>query len=81
MCYCCVAEGHLSIECPEQHTRDKKDWFVKKAISAHQHEASDNGAQNTNNGNGNNTNANGNGNNDSRSVQWNNPVGMQNFQT
>ena len=81
-CYCCGKEGHLSPDCPKQHTIDKKDWFMKRAINAHQQEGNGNqGANTTNENSGNNNNNSGSNDGNSRSVQWNNPVSTQSFQT
>ena len=82
MCHCCGEEGHLSTECPKQHTTPKKDWFVKKAINAHQQDDTGNqDSNNTNNASGNNNNNQDNDNNNICSVRWNNLVSSQSFQT
>ena len=78
MCHCCGAEGHLSLDCPKQFTIDQKDWFVKKAINAHQQE--EGGTQTTNDTNNDDT-SNNDTQNDSGSVQWNNPISTQSTQT
>ena len=72
-CHNCGKKGHLSPDCPKHFTMDKKDWFVKKAINAHQQ-----GEGNEKSGsNGSSDDAN----NNSGSVRWNSPVSAQSFQT
>jgi hypothetical protein len=31
MCYCCGKKGHISPECPNKNTFEKKDWYIRKA--------------------------------------------------
>ena len=49
-CYCCGKKGHISPECPDKNTIEKKDWYIWKAdqhmITEQQDEQQDNATDN-----------------------------------